>query len=356
MILSYKYRIKDRTARKALTRHAHAVNQVWNWCVAQQRDTQARYQSGAPVRKWTSHFNLTRHCRGVGNDLGIHQQTVNGICKQFTQSRDKHRKCPRFRSSFGSKRALGWIPFEQQSRQIHENTITYLGKHYHFWEGRRPVPVTVRGGAFVEDARGRWYVILHVEVAKSQISTGEIGIDLGLKSLATVSNGEVIENPRHLAQHAERLAVAQRANNKRRVATIHAKIANTRKDFHHKLSTRLSREHAFIAVGDVNAERLVKTRMAKSILDAGWSTFRDMLRYKATVFVEVDERFTTQTCSSCGGLPPERPRGIAGLGIREWECSYCGESHDRDVNAARNILALARSAPRLAEGNSKITG
>ncbi len=90
--------------------------------------------------------------------------------------------------------------------------------------------------------------------------------------------------------------------------------------------------------------------MAKSVLDAGWSTSRSALRYKASrhggTFREVDEvsTFTTQTCSTTGILPPERPRGIAGLGVREWRCSACGEIHDRDVNAARNILALGLSA------------
>jgi putative transposase len=153
---------------------------------------------------------------------------------------------------------------------------------------------------------------------------------------------------------AERLAVAQRAGNKRRATAIHGHIANARKDFHHKLSTRLAREYAFIAVGNVNAKNLAKTRMAKSVLDAGWSTFRNMLRYKAATFAEVDERFTTQTCSQCGALPPERPKGIAGLGIREWDCSECGASHDRDVNAARNILRAARSAAGPVEGSREV--
>jgi transposase len=95
--------------------------------------------------------------------------------------------------------------------------------------------------------------------------------------------------------------------------------------------------------------------MAKSVYDAGWSTSRNTLRYKASrhggTFREVDEvsTFTTQTCSTTGMLPPERPRGIAGLGLREWRCSACGEIHDRDVNAARNILALGLSAQPLVE-------
>ena len=102
----------------------------------------------------------------------------------------------------------------------------------------------------------------------------------------------------------------------------------------------------------MNAAGLAKTNMAKSVLDAGWSSFRTMLQYKcdhaAVWFEEVNESYTTQTCSDCGTLPNSRPKGIAGLGIREWVCSDCGAVHDRDVNAAKNILAAGHR--RLAEG------
>ncbi|MBA2412688.1 MAG: IS200/IS605 family element transposase accessory protein TnpB, partial [Burkholderiaceae bacterium] len=144
------------------------------------------------------------------------------------------------------------------------------------------------------------------------------------------------------------LATAQRAGNKRRARAIHAKIKNARNDFLHKITTQLAKDYALIAVGDVNRKQLAKTRMAKSVLDAGWSTFRQQLAYKAVGFVEVDEKFTTQTCSCCGSVSSNaRPRGIAGLSKRDWECSDCGANHDRDVNAARNILARALSAQRL---------
>lgn len=89
---------------------------------------------------------------------------------------------------------------------------------------------------------------------------------------------------------------------------------------------------------------MTQTRFAKSVLDAGWSTLRTMLQYKCdragVWFDEVDEAYSTQTCSACGTLPPQRPKGIAGLGIREWTCGHCATAHDRDVNAARNILAV----------------
>ena len=120
-----------------------------------------------------------------------------------------------------------------------------------------------------------------------------------------------------------------------------------RNDFHHQLAARIVREFDVIAVGNVNAAGLAQTGMAKSVLDAGWSSFRSMLKYKSMAtgawYEEVDERFTTQTCSSCGALPDSRPKGIAGLGIREWQCSGCGCVHDRDRNAALNILRRGRA-------------
>ena len=351
MILTYKYRIKDRSARKALRQHARACNQVWNWCVAQQRDTEARYRAGGPPRKWATHFDLVKSCKGVGSDLGLHQQSVGSVCEHFVRSREKMKRSPRFRASSGSKRALGWVPFYKQSRQIDDNSITYLGKRYRFWEGRRPLPEGAKGGSFVEDALGRWYVCFHIEVADDRpAGDAEIGIDLGLKAMATCSDGHVIEPPRFYRRHEQRLALAQRAGNRRRTKAIHAKIKNCRRDFTHKTTAALVRENALIAVGNVGAAKLARTRMAKSVFDAGWSMFRSQLRYKCqqarSAYLDIDERFTTQACSCCGTIPASSPKGMGALGIRAWECSGCGTSHDRDVNAARNILALALSAQR----------
>jgi transposase len=291
----------------------------------------------------------------VGTELGLHQQSVNDVCRDFAKARDKAKHAPRFRSSFGARRALGWIPFQRQSRQTCGNSITYLGKRYRFWESDRPLPENAKGGCFVEDTLGRWYVCFYIEVDLPAGGNDAIGVDLGLKSLATLSDGRKIEAPQHYRQHEQRLALAQRANNKQRTRRIHAKIKNCRRDFLHKETTKLHREHALIAVGNVNAQQLAKTRMAKSVLDAGWSAFRSMLKYKSAGYVEVDEKFTTQTCSTCGSLPPSRPKGIAGLGIRAWDCSDCGASHDRDVNAARNILALALSVERPVEESRRAT-
>jgi IS605 OrfB family transposase len=139
---------------------------------------------------------------------------------------------------------------------------------------------------------------------------------------------------------ADKLATAQRARKRRQATNIYARITHARRDFHHKLSVRIVREFDYIAVGNVNAAALAKTRLAKSVLDAGWSSFRAMLRYKATAhgawYEEVNESFSTRDCSSCHAKTG--PKGIAELGIRSWVCAECGVSHDRDINSAQNIL------------------
>lgn len=353
MIKTYKYRLKDRSAKKLLRRHAIACNQVWNYCVAVQRETEKRYKAGSKP-KWLSQYDLQKLCKGAGAMLGIHQQTVQCVCERFAAARDKIRHAPKFRQSYGAVANRGVVPFQAQSRQTSGNSVTYLGRTMrYFGDKRRRLPDSTKGGHFVEDGLGRWWVCFTVEVPDPVApATGEIGLDLGLKNFAALSDGTVVEAPRFFRQLEQKLATAQRAGNKRRIKAIHARIANSRRDFHHKFSTDLAGRNALIAVGNVNTSRLAKTGMAKSVLDAGWSAFRSMLRYKSPGFVEVDEKFTTQTCSDCKSV--SGPKGITGLGIREWVCSSCGSLHDRDVNAAKNILALARSAPRLVEESRRV--
>jgi IS605 OrfB family transposase len=222
-----------------------------------------------------------------------------------------------------------------------------------------------RAGNFSEDSRGRWY--LNVSVPRAQPgdesnkpsvesildrSVPSLGIDLGLKTFAAFSDEAIppIEAERFYRDLEPVLARAQRARHRNRSRAVHAKIANRRKDFLHKLSTRLVKAHGALFVGDVNASALAKTRQAKSVLDAGWSAFRTMLLYKCADagvwFAEVDEAFSTQTCSVCDSRAG--PKGRKDLGIRGWQCAVCGAIHDRNVNAAHNILAAGHR--RLAEG------
>ena len=358
MILTYRFRVKDGSAGKRLNRHAKAANLVWNYCCEIQRRAQDKWTAGLPT-KWPTAFDLINLCSGSSVELGVNSDTIQTICRQFVASRTTHRQCPRFRASGGAKRSLGWVPFTSRSIKIDGATATYVKRKYAFWKSRQIK--NIKAGCFAQDARGRWYVCFQCEIPENlPTEPGIIGIDLGLKSLATLSDGTGIEAPKHFRKYEEKLATAQRAGNRRHAKAIHAKIANSRKDFLHKASTKIARENELIVVGNVNAAALGQTRMAKSVYDAGWSMFRNMLRYKASRhgarYIEADERWTSATCSACGVR--SGPKGIAGLQIRHWVCSDCGESHDRDVNAAKNILrvglerqALVGEAPSLSGGD-----
>ena len=359
MILTYKYRLINASYARRLRRHTYSLNQTWNYCVATQKRIERAWKESSPKQPWPSEFDLNKMTAGTSRELDTHAGSIHEISRFFVTSRDKNKRAPRFRKSFGPKRSLGWVPFRASDRKISGNSIRFAGKTYRWFKDSRELPVIIKGGAFVEDSLGRWWVTLQVEVATDQNhGIAVVGIDLGLKTLATLSNGDKIENPQVFRKLEAKLAVAQRAGNKSRVRAIHDKIKNVRNDYQHKETTRLIRQCRYIAIGDVSSPQLAKTKMAKSVLDASWGGFRDKLRYKArrhgVQFQDVDEKYTTQTCSSCGDKPPERPRGIAGLGIREWKCSECGVSHDRDVNAARNILTLGLSVQPLAEGTSRV--
>ncbi len=356
MILTYKYRLKGKRSARQLRRFAVAANHVWNYCVQTQRSTQKAYRDGLSPG-WLSFYDLKSLVSGTSKELELNAQTIQNVCEQFVKSRDTFKKCPRFRKSFGTKKSLGWIPFQKQSRKITSSSVTYLKNTYKFYGAkRRPLPENAKGGCFVEDSRGRWWVCFHVDTPNlPKANANQIGIDLGLKTLATLSNGEKIENIRAYKGLEDKLATAQRAGNQQRAKTINEKIKNKRKDHLHKTTNELAKTYNFIAIGNVNSSQLVRTNFAKSVHDASWSTFRNFLSYKVSrhggTFLEVDERNTTRMCSHCGDIPVSSPKGLDALGIRRWSCNSCGADHDRDVNAAKNILTVGLSTQPLAEGN-----
>lgn len=345
MLLTYRYRIKDATVRKRLARHSRACNYVWNYCCSVQREAELRWRNGSNSR-WPSAYDLIKLCTGAAAELGLHSDTVQTICRQFVDSRNAKRLHPHFRASRGPKRSLGWIPFIKRAVHVDGAHVVYLKRKFYFWKSRE-IGGKIKAGCFVEDARGRWYVCFQCEVGDTlPIGNGKVGIDLGLKSFATCSDGRTIPALQHYRRYETALSVAQRAGNKLRVKAIHAKIANARKHHLHEQSTRIASDNSLIVVGNVNSVQLAKTRLAKSVLDAGWTMFRNQLRYKASrhgaVYVEADERWTSQTCSCCGVIPVSSPKGMGALGVRHWVCSDCGASHDRDVNAALNILRVGQ--------------
>ena len=226
-------------------------------------------------------------------------------------------------------------------------------------EGAEPSQVTVS-----RDSAGRYHISILVDDTITPLPPTEttVGIDAGITALYTLSTGEKITNPRHEKKDREKLARAQRQLSKkekgsknrdkarRKVARIHARIADRRRDHLHKLSTRLVRENQVIAIEDLSVRNMVKNHsLARAISDASWSSFRTMLEYKAEWYgrdvVAIDRFYpSSKTCSECGRIVESLP-----LNIRDWECE-CGAVHDRDVNAARNILAVGLAVSACGDG------
>jgi len=332
MIICHKYRVKSLTG--FLNFQAKSVNFVWNYC----NDIQRHALKWG--KQWPTAFDLIKLTSGSSLHLGILAKTIEGVCQKYATSRGRCRK--RFLRYRGQK-SLGWVPISKSSLSILEGGFKFSGKLFRVFDSRQlPPDAKIKDGScFSKDARGNWFLNIVIEIADlscREITKG-VGIDLGLKEFATLSTGEKINNPHHFRALEESLAKAQRARKKRQAANIHARISSARHDFHHKLSTRIIREFDYIAAGNIKAAGLAKTSLAKSINDAGWSSFRNMLRYKAigrgAVYEEVSEYLTTQTCHECGSIAG--PKGQTGLNERTWICT-CGAVHDRDHNAAINIL------------------
>ncbi|GAB2726718.1 RNA-guided endonuclease TnpB family protein [Melaminivora jejuensis] len=345
-----RLRIKDKH-RKMLAAMAREVNQVWNFC------DETSHRAIRERRQWLSGYDLQKLTKGFSKCEGIHigSPTVQQVCEYYAKARKQFKKAKlrwRVSNPQSSKHSLSWIPFKARALQYKAGQIAFAGQKFSLWDSYGLMDYELRAGSFSQDSRGRWYLNVVVKVqAKASAGTASIGIDLGLKEAAVASTGERIEG-RFYRRLECQLGIAQRAHKKQRVRAIHAKIANQRKDLLHQFSTRLVKNNAAIFVGDVAGAKLVKTKMAKSTLDAGWAKLKTMLEYKShqagIVLEVVGESYTTQTCSCCGNIPASSPKGRAGLRIREWTCSDCGAAHDRDVNAARNILAAGHR--RLAEG------
>lgn len=331
-------RLRDKHAAE-LNRQARAVNFVWNYCNEMQ---QKAVKDG---RRWLSSGDLQKLTAGAGSLLDIHSHTIQHVCKRYDINKKTSKK-PWLR--FRGKKSLGWVPFDQQSVKFNGKTFKFRGVHYETMHMRSfPEKSLIRGGTFSQDGLGRWYINFPIEVTpdKHPDNTGRvIGIDLGLSTLATLSTGEKYEAPQFQRRLEKKRGAAQRANKRRLARKLAIKSANQRRDYLHKISFALTAKHRTIVVGNVSSAKLARTKMAKSVYDAGWSTLRKMLSYKSIrnggICVEVNEHYTTQTCSACGALPEGRPTGIAGLEIRQWECGGCGAIHDRDVNAALNIVRL----------------
>jgi putative transposase len=292
---------------------------------------------------------------------------VNQAYRNFLDSVSGKRKGPRvapprFRSRKDSRQS---IRFMSNAFRVLDNgrlRLPKIGDIEVRWS--RGLPAVPSSVTVIRDAAGRFFASFVVKVTAEPLpeTDAERGIDLGLAHFAVMDDGTKIASPKFLRRAEKKLKRTQRDLSRKqkgsksrekarvKVARAHARVADARRDFHHKLSTRIIRENQAIVVEDLAVRGLARTKMAKSVHDAGWSAFVAMLDYKAKLygrrFAKIG-RFepTSQVCSVCGVKDGSKP-----LHIREWECRQCGTVHDRDVNAARNILALGRRESLNARG------
>jgi putative transposase len=331
---TFKFRLKNNN-QYHLLKMAGSVNFVWNYC----NESSLEYLD--KHNKWLSAYDLDALTKGCSKDLAINAQTIQAVNSEFSTRRNQLKK--RKLSWRSKKRSLGWVPFKSEGISLRGDCIVYNKVSFRFWKSRE-IEGKIKTGSFVQDTQGRWYVCLVCETPKlpKYKSGGQIGIDLGLKTIATLSDGTELSRDNITVKYERRLMVAQRACKKRAIKSIHAKIKNSRKDWNHKVTTKLINSNDVIFVGNVSPSKLKKTRMAKSVSDAGWADFKSMLAYKAIAlgveYKEVKENFSTVTCSVC--FERTGPSGLSALGVRKWVCKQCGASHNRDVNAAKNILSF----------------
>jgi putative transposase len=220
----------------------------------------------------------------------------------------------------------------------------------------RDLPSVPSSVTVIREPDGRYYASFVVERAAVPLPAcdPEIGVDLGLNSLIVTSDGEAIPNPRFLRKASKRIRRAQRilsrrqegsanrARSRHRIAVLHRKVRETRLDHAHKTALRLVRENQAVYAEDLAVSGLMRTRLARSVSDAGWSQLMRCVEEKAAQYGRTFARIgrfepTSQVCSACGVKDGPKP-----LNVREWACAACGTVHDRDVNAAKNILALGR--------------
>ena len=228
----------------------------------------------------------------------------------------------------------------------------------------RPLPSVPSSVTVIREPDGRYYASFVIERSASPMPAceREAGIDVGLDRLAVTSDGQIIANPRFLRAKQRHLARAQRALSRkakgsanrakarRRVAVLHRKVREARLDHAHKTALRLVRDNQAVYAEDLAICGLARTRLAKSVHDAGWAQLLRLLAEKAERYGRTFHRIgrfvpTSQICSQCGTKDGPKP-----LGVRQWSCPACGAVHDRDVNAARNILAAGRAERRNACG------
>lgn len=368
--LRYNYRLEPTPAQRvALARAFGCARVVFNDGLLlrqQAREAEGPYLSdGEVLRRVTTEAKRTEERVWLSEvSAVVLQQAVadlNAAYRNFFNSCSGTRKGrrvapPRFRSRKDNRQA---VRFTRNARfhvtEAGRLALPKVGEVRVRWS--RPLPAEPSSVTVTVDAAGRYHASFVVEVTDDPLPLAdwEVGVDLGLTHFAVLSDGRKIDNPRFLRRAERRLRKTQQAlsrkqrgsNNRAKarvkVARAHARVRDARRDWLHKASTTLVRENQAVHVENLSVAGLARTRLARSVHDAGWSTFVRMCEYKAARHGRTFARIgrlepTSQVCSACGVKDGPKP-----LSVRSWTCPACGITHDRDVNAARNVLAAGRA-------------
>ncbi|KUN37562.1 RNA-guided endonuclease InsQ/TnpB family protein [Streptomyces olivochromogenes] len=366
---AYRYRFCPTDAQAAeLSRTFGCVRKVCNMALAARTEAWTRqervsyHQTSAMLTAWKKTDDLAYLNEVSSVPL---QQALRHLQTAFANFFGKRAKYPRFKSRKKSRKSAEYTTSAFRFRDGELRLAKMSEPLRIVWsrplpEGVSPSTVTVS-----QDAAGRWFVSMLCDdpgIRHLPATDTAVGIDAGLDHLLTLSTGEKITNPRHERRDRAALAKAQRrlakkekgsANGvkaRRKAARIHARIADRRRDSLHQITTRLVRENQTLVIEDLTVRNMVKNRkLARAISDAAWSEFRSMLEYKAQWYgrevIAVDRWFpSSRLCSACGTLQDRMP-----LDVRTWTCG-CGATHDRDVNAAKNLLAAGRAVAACGAG------
>jgi len=305
-----KLRIKDKHATQ-LNILAGSVNFVWNYV------NELSFKHLKRTGQFFSAYDLAAYTKGSGEYLNLHSQTLQAISEVYAKSRKQFKKAKlnwRTNNSKAKRRSLGWIPFKktaikhlatrQSGKKSLKSTIQLSltkGKKLtiDLWDSYNLSLYTINTCELVQDNRGHWYACITVkEFPKIKCGDGQVGIDLGCQDSAVSSNGDVLTT-KLTHQYAEKLAIAQRAKNRKRVKAIHAKIKNTRQDLIHKFTSKLVKANSLIVVGKIKSTSFTSSKLAKSVYDAGWFEIKRQLDYKCANagchYTEVNEAYSTQT-------------------------------------------------------------
>ncbi len=307
---------------------------------------------------WTQHKKSSDSAFLKETSSVPQQQALRHLQTAFDRFFSKVSKYPKFKKKKSAQSATyANTAFEWKAGCSNDLRVFKLGRLKIKWSRKfTSAPTTV---TITKDCSDRYFVTLCLDEPKPKElkkTKKKIGIDLGIARLATLSNGERVANPRHTMKYADKLAKAQRVLSRRveggsrwnrqrlKVAKCHAKIVDCRKDYLDKLTIDLIKRFDVLAIEDLNVRSMVKNHnFAKHVSCASFGQFRLMLEYKAAWYgkeIRVADRFfpSSKRCSSCGFIHDKMP-----LDVREFKCVSCGVKHDRDENAAKNILKFAKS-------------